>query len=189
MPRWIGATLSPGEVVIEPEYEPPPLISAALWYAEQGLPVFPCKPGDKPPLTRHGLKDATTDADHIRRWWERSPQANIGLLTGYRFDVIDIDGYAGQVTRSAMWCDGRQECESASCEHGLFGRIDAAALGKVSTPRDGGMHIYIRAGGSGNGARISRLDGIDFRGIGGYVIAPPSVTPNGRYMWLGEPTL
>lgn len=175
--------------MIEPENEPPPLTSAALWYAEQGLPVFPCKPGDKPPLTRHGLKDATTDAAQIRQWWTRSPSANIGLLTGDRFDVVDIDGYTGQLTRSAMWCDGRQECESASCTHGLFGQIDAEAIGKVSTPRDGGMHIYVRPGGSGNKAALARLAGIDFRGRNGYVIAPPSMTPIGRYMWLGEPTL
>lgn len=172
--------------MIEPEQAPPPLVSAALWYAEQGLPVFPCKPHEKRPMTRHGLHDATTDADQIRQWWERSPSANIGLPTGYRFDVVDIDGYTGQLTRSAYWCDGRQECESASCDHGLFGQIDAAALGKVSTPRDGGMHIYVPPNGGGNGAGLA---GIDFRGIGGYVLAPPSVTPYGRYMWLGEPHL
>lgn len=175
--------------MIEPENEPPPLISAALWYVEQGLPVFPCKPGEKRPLTRHGLYDASLNPELIRRWWEREPSANIGLPTGWHFDVVDIDGYAGQLTRTAYWCDGRQDCESASCTHGIFGQLDAKAIGKVSTPRDGGMHIYVPPSGSGNSAALARLTGIDFRGKGGYVIAPPSHTPHGRYMWLGEPHL
>lgn len=175
--------------MIEPESAPPPLISAALWYAEQGLPVFPCKPGDKRPVTRHGLHDASTDAEQIRQWWTREPSANIGLPTGTRFDVVDIDGYAGQLSRTAYWCDGRQECESASCTHGIFGKLDADAIGKVSTPRAGGMHIYVTPGSSGNRAALTRLTGIDFRGKGGYVIAPPSARPMGRYMWLGEPRL
>lgn len=175
--------------MIEPENEPPPLISAALWYVEQGLPVFPCKPGEKRPLTRHGLYDASLNPELIRRWWEREPSANIGLPTGWVFDVVDIDGYAGQLTRAAYWCDGRQDCESASCTHGIFGQLDAKAIGKVSTPRDGGMHIYVPPSGSGNSAALARLTGIDFRGKGGYVIAPPSHTPHGRYMWLGEPHL
>lgn len=171
---------------MEPEFRPPPLVSAALWYATQGHPVFPCEVGGKRPLTRHGFKDATTSIDAIRRWWDLMPEANIGLPTGIRFDVVDIDGQLGQETRAKHWCDGRPGCEK-KCRHGLFGQMDAAAIGKVSTPRDGGMHIYLPPTAEGNAA--SALPGIDYRGVGGYVIAPPSVTPIGRYSWLGTPSL
>ena len=71
--------------------QPGALLAAALWYAEQGMPVFPCAVGGKRPLTKHGLHDATTDLEQIRRWWTSVPQANIGLPTGHRYDVIDID--------------------------------------------------------------------------------------------------
>jgi hypothetical protein len=76
-------------------------LDAALSYAAQGIPVYPvhwprhildgvslacsCSRGpacDRPakhPLVRHGVKEATTDADRIGRWWRRWPQANLGL--------------------------------------------------------------------------------------------------------------
>src|SRR5262249_13355365 len=48
---------------------PPDALDAALEYARKGLPVFPCSPLDKKPLTPHGFKDATTDEAQIRAWW------------------------------------------------------------------------------------------------------------------------
>lgn len=66
------------------------LLTAALRYAERGLPVFPCKPGKKVPLTAHGFKDATTDPAVIKTWWKKHPKANIGVATGPRwFDQLD----------------------------------------------------------------------------------------------------
>jgi len=46
-------------------------------------------------LVPHGVKDATTNRARILAWWTRHPQANIGLATGHRFDVLDVDGPAG----------------------------------------------------------------------------------------------
>jgi Bifunctional DNA primase/polymerase, N-terminal len=43
----------------------------------------------------HGVKDATTNRARILAWWTRHPQANIGLATGHRFDVLDVDGPTG----------------------------------------------------------------------------------------------
>jgi hypothetical protein len=93
------------------------LLDAALGYAARGIPVCPvhwprsgwggaslgcscprgpaCERPAKHPLVRHGVKDATTDADCIGRWWRRWPQANVGLATGICFDALDIDGPAG----------------------------------------------------------------------------------------------
>jgi hypothetical protein len=58
---------------------------------------------------------------------------------------------------------------------------DSKILGKVSTPRPGGNHLYVPASGRGNTAKIK--PGIDYRGLGGYAIAPPSRTPEGHYVW------
>jgi hypothetical protein len=52
------------------------------------------QPGKHPlgTLVPHGVKDATTNRARILAWWTRHPQANIGLATGHRFDVLDVDG-------------------------------------------------------------------------------------------------
>lgn len=68
---------------------------------------------------------------------------------------------------------------------------DSPVLGTVTTPRPGGLHIYIAATGSGNHANM--LPGVDFRGLGGYVLAPPSVLDDrddqhpGTYAWVRPP--
>lgn len=142
--------------------QPTALLDAALWYADQDMPVFPCRVGDKVPATAHGFKDATTDPDQIRKWWATTPAANIGLPTGGRYDVIDIDGPEGY--RSLATLKSEQ----------LF--PDRYA-GRVLTPR-GGMHYYIPATGDGNAGAVE--PGIDYRGIGGYVLAPPSRMAGGR---------
>jgi hypothetical protein len=49
-------------------------------------------------LVPHGVKDATTNRARILAWWTRHPQANIGLATGHRFDVLDVDGPEGAQT-------------------------------------------------------------------------------------------
>ena len=73
------------------------LPDAAVAYATAGLLVFPCVPGAKRPMTRHGFTDASNDPERAGSWWRRWPQANIGLATGYRggFDVLDIDVHPG----------------------------------------------------------------------------------------------
>lgn len=142
---------------------PAVLLEAALWYANQGLPVFPCQPGGKTPATTHGFKDATTDLEVIRTWWRQTPAANIGLPTGGRYDVLDIDGPPGY----------RSVAKLADT-----GRLPEFYAGRVITAR-GGMHYYLPATGAGNAAGFR--PGLDYRGAGGYVIAPPSRAASGRH--------
>ena len=81
------------------------LLEAALRYANQDRPVFPCQPRGKRPLTRNGLLDASTDPLIIKRWWTRlSPGANLGLRTGAisRLLVLDVDGDAGAESLRAL---------------------------------------------------------------------------------------
>jgi hypothetical protein len=148
---------------------PPRLLDAALYYASLGWPVFPLRPRDKRPATRNGFKDATTDADRIRAWWQRHPDANIGLPTGHAFDVIDVDLPDG-VPAFLSLLD-----------------TDTDVHGRVSTS-SGGVHLYVTPTGGGNLAGI--VPGIDYRGAGGYVVAPPSTLgPRGRaWTWTHHPS-
>src|SRR3954451_4211196 len=67
------------------------LAGAALRFANLGIPVFPCVPGGKQPLTPNGFHGATSEAASVRRWWKRNPHANIGLPTGARTGVVVVD--------------------------------------------------------------------------------------------------
>jgi len=149
-----------------------PLLDAAIAYAARGWAVLPCEPGGKRPATRlvrHGLKEATTDADTIRRWWSAQPRANIGLVTGLNFDVLDVDGDAGWHTLAHLTAE--LGCLSSS----------PVAL----TPR-GGAHYLFRRTGRGN--RAGFAPSLDWRGEGGYIVAPPSVGANGvAYEWAVSP--
>ena len=157
--------------------DPPGLLPSALWYAQHGWPVFQLQPGMKTPYSgSRGFKDATTDPATITHWWTRNPNANIGIATGHGFDVIDVDGPLGVRTWLDMWDD----------------IASLGIIGKVSTTRPGGIHLYVPV--SGRGCKAGVYPGIDYRGAGGYVVAPPSrlidapgQTP-GEYHWLTPPS-
>ena len=59
-----------------------PLPEAAARFAAEGVPVFPCVPGEKRPLVRRGFHDATAEPVQVAEWWRRWPAANIGIPTG-----------------------------------------------------------------------------------------------------------
>lgn len=114
------------------------LTGAARVFATAGVPVFPCVPGEKRPLTEHGFHDATADVRQVAAWWRRWPGANIGVPTGAAsgLEVVDVDvktagsGSPGS-TRHALrvsWTGGRHWCgrRRAGCtpttRHTLTGR-------------------------------------------------------------------
>src|SRR5262245_55818247 len=66
------------------------MLAAALRLAARGVPVFPCAQ-DKAPLTKHGFKDAVVDASTIKSWWRRWREALVGVPSGLRFVVVDVD--------------------------------------------------------------------------------------------------
>ena len=80
---------------------PKELGKAAAVYAAAGIPVFPCAPGQKRPLTAHGFHDATTDPTQIDAWWGRYPEANIGIPTGVMVEVLDVDVHATGTSTSS----------------------------------------------------------------------------------------
>ena len=76
------------------------LLRGALTYAGRGIPVFPCEPGGKRPLTAGGFLEATTDEALIRGWWGRWPNANVAIPTGERSGLLVLDVDAGEGTDS-----------------------------------------------------------------------------------------
>lgn len=167
------------------------MLAAALTYAGWGWKVFPCHPGGKTPMSRHGVKDATTDEAKIRAWWRSAPAANIGVACGGTFDVIDIDTPKAGAEPSATATPE----EAWAIRHGgwrsLWAMQDADAMppahGIVGTP-SGGVHYYI-AQPIHNKNDAGILPGVDYRTQGGYAIAPPSIGDNGvRYSWRSKPS-
>ena len=139
------------------------LASASRALAAHGIPVFPCAPGEKRPLTPHGFHDATAEPGAVSRWWSAWPTANLGIPTGAAsgIDVVDVDVHSG------------------GSGFGTFEKAQRAGLvsdwaWQVRTP-SGGLHAYFLRW-HAEEHRSWQLPGhhLDFRGDGGYVIAPPS---------------
>jgi Bifunctional DNA primase/polymerase, N-terminal len=150
-----------------------PTLRQALAYAARGWPVFPCQPGQKTPATPHGYRNASTDPGQINAWFDRRPDCNLAIATGFPGpDVLDVDqhGPAGDgftaliKLRDAKLLDG------------------AAAY--VRTP-SGGMHAYF----TGTHQHCGHLPDchLDFLATGGYVLAPPSTAGSKPYRILWEP--
>ena len=153
------------------------MVDHALALARKGLAVFPLKARSKTPWTRHGCLDATTDLETIAGWWDGWPDSNIGVATGSKSGiwVLDIDGEPGAD-------------ELLKLEH-RFGALPATVTAVTGT---GGHHLYFRlpdfAGAAVMKNTASALAaGIDTRGEGGYVVAPPSIHPNGNPYGWGAP--
>lgn len=159
---------------------------AALRYARRGWAVFPChtpgtagcscaagasctSPG-KHPRTRRGLHDASSDPDVVARWWRAWPLANVGLRTGAGLVVVDVDPAHGGMAALA-------DLEAA---HGRFPPTAAVRTGGA------GLHLYFAAEAPVRNSAGVLGPGIDIRGDGGYVIAPPSRHASGSpYRWSG----
>ena len=143
------------------------LAESAFEYASRGWHVFPLLPRGKRPLTRRGFHDASSDVGLARAWWSSSPAANIGIDCGRSgLLVVDLDGEQGRES----WADW-------AARHGGHEPTLAAETG------GGGLHVYFTGAGPSSTRRLG--EGIDTRGAGGYVVAPPSVHESGRvYRWL-----
>jgi len=139
------------------------------YYILGGLEIFPCGRNKKSPLTTNGFKDASSDKQVINDWWDKHPDANIGLPTGKANNlvVVDVD-----VKNDA---DGMASLKQLQDECGEF---DTRV---VHTP-SGGLHFYFKypQGVYTIKNRTNMKPGIDIRADGGYVIAPGS-SINGNY--------
>lgn len=141
----------------------PSLELAARSLAAAGVPVFPCLVEGKRPLTRRGFLDASSDPEQVAAWWSRTPDANIGIPTGAVSGVVVVD----------VDVDGPHDGRAAYQRATNAGLVDGAGL-LVRTPT-GGVHVYFPSTpGREQRSWQAATAGVDFRGDGGYIIAPPS---------------
>jgi len=154
---------------------------AAIGYARRGFAVFPvyepddagtcrCKAGaacehpGKHPRTKNGVNDATCNEARIRGWWNTWPDANIGIRTGTGLGVLDIDGDDGRSTFAE-----------------LRDRIGKEQFETVTVLTGNGEHQWYRPQNGEVSNSVGKLGaGLDVRGKGGYVIAPPSRHASGK---------
>ena len=141
---------------------------AAHWYARRGFHVFACVARGKVPATAHGCSDATDATDAIDRMWSADPDFNVAIACGpSAVCVVDVDGEAGAASLARLV--------------GAHGALPPTPT--VTTAR--GLHFYFADPDGVIRNSASKLgEGIDTRGVGGYVLAPPSVHPSGAvYRW------
>ncbi len=154
-PRWTASAVENLRAIHVPA-------EAAAAHAAVGIPVFPCVPGGKRPLTTRGFHDATTNPERVAAWWRRTPEANIGVPTGAASGmvVVDVDVH--------VTGNGFAAFEQAGAK-GLVGGWRHL----VRTP-SGGLHAYYPAGSVEQRSWQAPRRHIDFRGDGGYIVVPPS---------------
>ncbi len=198
------------DMAAEPHTTSPSLAEAAIAYAARGLRVFPlhgivadsrtkelrctcakgsscARPGKHPlgRLARHGSTDATENSIVVAEWWQKAPYANVGIATGTpvgregsHLGVVDIDpDHGGNHTLRALV----GSTPEANDEWRAMRGAPAVRTGS------GGAHFYVVSDQRSNFAGAVGTDraGVDFRGSGGYVVAPPSRHISGHhYRWV-----
>lgn len=154
---------------------PSTLGEAAVWYCEHGFGIIPIAARGKKPISEHGLNDWFDDPDDARRLWAAHPDLNIGIVCGvpsHGLVVLDIDedDEAGKHGLDALndWEDVR-------------GELPATA---VAITGRGGMHYLYRTDRTNIRPSTNAELAVDVRADGGYIVAPPSIHPNGTaYRW------
>lgn len=144
---------------------------AALKYLKQlHYSVFPVNQDKKPLIKWEPYQKRLPTEEEINNWWNKFPNANIGIATGIISGIAVIDLDEVEKAKPVL-----QELIS-----------DSLVFPIVKTP-SGGEHWYFTCtdGNIRNNVRI--IPGADFRGNGGYVVAPPSVNGNGgAWKWTNN---
>lgn len=145
-------------------------------YAAKGWKVFPVTPGQKTPALTGWQNFNASDPDNIDAWWGQEFY-NVGIQTGRASGILVLD------------VDPRHDGDESLLElERRFGPLPDTV--RVLTA-NAGVHYYFDnpTGESRNGTKIFGLSGLDVRGDGGYVVAPPSaLDTGGKYEWdLGAP--
>lgn len=137
-------------------------VELAVWWANQGWLVFPCRE-DKAPITPNGFKNGMTDEAAIRTTWAKHPKALVGGATGNYRSVVDLD--VKTISGIAVW--------------GLLGEVDAPPVWTSTTPSGGVHRVYNRIESHPSIGQYPYF-GFDIRNAGGYIILPGSTLENGR---------
>lgn len=144
---------------------------SALSYERSQYSVIPLMPKEKKPLIAwEEYQRKRANPGQILKWWETWPDANVGIITGLisNIIVIDVDD-ASSLTHLSPYIPGNEPFATW---------IPTVITGK-------GIHLYFKYPAYGTGNRTNLFPHIDIRGDGGYVVAPPSIHPNGAiYTWV-----
>ncbi len=117
---------------------------------------------------RFGVTDASRDPELIRFWFEKWPDANLGIATGKRSDllVLDVDGLTGAYALDEI------ESEFSPLPETLIQRTGKPNGRHFLFSYPEGVSIPNSVGDIGNG--------LDIRSDGGYIVADPSIHKSGR---------
>jgi hypothetical protein len=144
---------------------------SALAYAARGWSVVPIEPAGKRPLAAWlPFQQRIATREEIVRWYRHWPRANVGIVTGAvsGLVVLDVDPHHG----------------GADSLDGLFARHGGLQPTVEVVTGGGGCHLYFSHPGGTIHNKAGLLPGVDFRGDGGCVVAPPSLHVSGkRYAW------
>jgi hypothetical protein len=158
-----------------------PLLTAALKCGEVGLHVIPICPKDKKPLIKRWPSAATTNPSHIRVWWDRWPDANIGVVCGPSgLVVLDVDLYKGVDWALLSGITGGRLSSLADLEKLTDWQAESGG---------GGRHFILSASviyDSKELIRFPRGMNIDKKAGNAYFVVAPSVHPKSgkEYRWL-----
>lgn len=137
------------------------LIEGALFWADAGVPVFPCAE-NKRPLTANGFYDAETDPAKVKalfEFYDRQQNVLIGARMGKHSGLfaLDFDLYKGAAPRDYM-----QDL------------IDSGALvdSRTHETQNGGLHVLYSS--ASDWPNLNPCTGVEIKGEGGYIIVPPS---------------
>ena len=148
----------------------PTLFDSALTYLSMGFCVFPCYPNTKKPMVEwKEFQDNVPTIEIIEQWWSKCRDANVAVVTGCFSDVIvlDVDDPKAKKLVTSM---------------GIIRNTP-----RVQT-RPNRYHYYFKYPEFEARSKNNRTIGLDIRGDGGYVIAPPSIHPSGyQYRWIDDP--
>jgi hypothetical protein len=141
-------------------------LKAALEYFSKGFSVIPVKPDKTPFVSWQQFQKERPTESQIRTWWGEYSNANIGIITGQISGICVID---------------RDDMTKSEIEEHLS---DSQLIPTACTP-SGGQHLYFRMPATPISNNVGAIPGCDFRGEGGYVVAPPSTNGTGTgYKWV-----
>src|SRR5919201_1328732 len=147
------------------------LSDAVHGYTGLGWSIIPIRYGDKRPLVRwEEFQHRRPTASELQAWLSCWPDAGVGVVTGSisGIVVLDIDSHHG----------GNVTLERLEQQHG---DMPATVEGRTG---GGGRHFYFAHPGGLIRNTVGLAAGVDLRGDGGYVVAPPSMHRSGIcYAW------
>ena len=143
------------------------IIDAALDYQSKGFGIIPIQKNKKPFIKWEEYQKRKSSEDEVKEWWTKWPDAMIGIITGALNSIFVID------------VDSKQGAEN------LSNYIPESLITPTSKTPKGGQHLYFLYPQEKITIGAGVIPGTDFRGDGGFIIAPPSQnSTNKKYEWL-----